>query len=257
MLGTIRYFLILFMGLAGVFVFSIHIQTEARAQSQSCDIALVLAIDASSSVDDQEYRLQMEGTASALMNPNVLDAIVSLNGVYLAGFEWNGETNQSLLFDWSYLRSEADVAAVAQQIVTHVRNNRKAPTALGSALTYAHGLLGNLPTTCWRNVIDVSGDGVSNHGIVPAAVYRIFDFSQITVNGLAIINPKRRNTSFYSALDEYYAAELLHGPAAFVIVAEGFEDFARAMKEKLLKELTPTQIGMLEGDHVKPKASVE
>lgn len=242
----LRHLFFVFIGLATSFAVLIQGSFEVRTQTQQCDIALVLAIDASSSVNDQEYRLQMEGTASALLDPEVLDTIFSLDGVYMAGFEWNGSTNQSMLFDWSYLRSEADVAAVANQIVTHIRNTRMAPTALGSALVYAHGLHQNLATPCWRKTVDVSGDGVSNEGVLPATVYGIFNFSQITVNGLAIINPKRRNSDYFEALDEYYESELINGPGAFVIVADGFEDFARAMKEKLLKELTPTQIGLFD-----------
>lgn len=237
-----RQLLIFFVALTGT-LFSME---QSRGQGQSCELALVLAIDASSSVSDHEYRLQMDGTANALLDPEVVNAILALDGVYMAGFEWNGEANQSMLFSWSYLRSQNDIADVARQIVTHVRNNRKAPTALGSALSYAHNLYSMLPANCWRKVVDVSGDGISNHGILPAAVYEIFDFSQITVNGLAIIDPKKRDKSYYKPLDEYYSLELINGPASFVIVAEGFDDFNRAMRTKLLKELTPNQIGFLD-----------
>ena len=220
-------------------------RNPANAQSIApCEIALVLAIDASSSVSDGEYRLQMDGTANALLSQEVVDAILSLNGVYLIGFEWNGATNQSLLFDWTELRSLRDIANVAQQITTHVRNNRKAPTALGSALSYAHNLFQHLPSNCLRNVIDVSGDGVSNFGMLPATVFQIYDFSEITVNGLAIVDPKKRNKKYYKPVDEYYIRELLNGPGSFVIVADGFEDFGRAMREKLLKEFTPSPIGL-------------
>ena len=137
----------------------------AKAQSQVCELALVLAIDASSSVNPREYRLQMEGTAAALTDPDVLDAIAALGGIYLTAFEWNGESNQSRIFDWEFIHTPAQVGAVANAVRNHLRYTRISPTALGSALGYAHRLFPKLPVPCFRQVIDVSGDGASNHGI--------------------------------------------------------------------------------------------
>lgn len=219
---------------------------RVRAQDTFCEVALVLAIDASSSVNEHEYRLQMEGTASALLDPEVRDAILSLGGVYISGFEWNGQSNQSMLFDWTHVVGEADISRLARQIVNHDRNTTKAPTALGNALGYAHRLMARAPIRCLRQVIDVSGDGISNDGIRPEDVYQLYDFSEITVNGLAILNPYRRGKTFYEAVDEYYMRSLLRGPGAFMIVAEGFDDFARAMKVKLLNELAPSPVGSLD-----------
>lgn len=217
-----------------------------QSRAQSCEVALVLAIDASSSVNYQEYDLQMEGTASALLDPEVTNAIVSLGGIYLAGFEWNGVSNQSMILDWSYLQSEADIRQAARKFANHSRYTANSPTALGSALGYAHRMFPKLPGRCLRNVIDVSGDGESNHGIKPPEIYNLYDFSDIVVNGLAIIDPDRRGTVIFEAVDEYYAQYLLHGPASFVVVAEGFEDFARAMRVKLLRELAPSPVGFLD-----------
>jgi len=150
--------------------------SKAKAQYQGCDLALVLAMDASSSVNSKEYDLQMKGMASALLDTEVTEAILSLGGMYMAAFEWNGRTNQKMLFNWSQLNTEADIFALAQALATHQRNSEKSPTALGSALGFAHRLFPQLPKQCLRQVIDVSGDGLNNEGITPAKVYALWDF---------------------------------------------------------------------------------
>ncbi len=67
--------------------------SKLKAQGQPCDLALVLAIDASSSVYSDEYALQMKGMVSALLDAEVTEAILSLGGMYMAAFEWNGTRN--------------------------------------------------------------------------------------------------------------------------------------------------------------------
>lgn len=214
-------------------------------KAQACEIALVLAFDASSSVNSSEYELQLEGTADALLSDEVTNAILGLNGVYLTAFEWNGHANQSMLFNWTYLDDKEDIELVADKIVNHERNDQNSATALGEALIYSYNLLQQLDEPCFRKVVDVSGDGESNIGPKPKVVYENFDFSEIMVNGLAIVDPDRKGKTYYQAIDEYYEKYLIKGPGSFVITAQGFDDFARAIHEKLLKELTPGPIGLI------------
>ncbi len=56
--------------------------------------------------------------------------------------------------------------------------------------------------------------------------------SGITVNGLSI---EAEETDLHA----YYLDHVIIGADSFVEPAQGFEDFARAMKEKLLRELRP------------------
>ncbi len=214
------------------------------AQNQACDLALVLAMDASSSVNEREYELQLKGMAAALLDTEVKEAILSLGGMYMAAFEWNGRTNQKLLFNWSQLNTEADIFTLAQALATHERNSVKSPTALGSALGYAHRMFPKLPTQCIRQVIDVSGDGLNNEGITPAKVYALWDFSKITVNGLAIKGTDPLHDNIHQDIEDYYRQQVLRGNASFLVIAENFESFEEAMKKKLLKEIVPGAIGL-------------
>ena len=218
---------------------------NAHAQNQACDLALVLAMDASSSVNEREYELQLKGMAAALLDTEVKEAILSLGGMYMAAFEWNGRTNQKMLFNWSQLNTEADIFALAQALATHKRNSVKSPTALGSALGFAHRLFPGLPVPCLRQVVDVSGDGLNNEGITPRKVYALWDFSDITVNGLAIKGSDPLHDNIHQDVDNYYRQEVLYGNASFLVIAENFESFEEAMKKKLLKEIFPGAIGFL------------
>lgn len=219
---------------------------RSNAQTQSCDLALVLAMDASSSVNEKEYDLQLKGMAAALLDTEVTEAILSLGGMYMAAFEWNGRTNQKMLFEWSQLNTEADIFALAQALATHERNSVRSPTALGSALGFAHRLFPALPVPCIRQVIDVSGDGLNNEGITPEKVYALWDFSKITVNGLAIKGTDPLHDNFHQDIEDYYRQEVLRGSASFLVIAENFESFEKAMKKKLLKEIVPGAVGSLQ-----------
>ena len=76
----------------------------------ACRLALLLALDVSSSVDDREYALQSQGLAAALDAPEVRHAILSGGGeVALAVYEWSGRDRERLHLDWTLLRSHADI----------------------------------------------------------------------------------------------------------------------------------------------------
>ena len=172
-------------------------QRPALAQSQYCGLALVLAMDASSSVDDREYGIQMRGMAAALLDTEVREAIDLIGGLYLAAFEWNGKLKQKLIFDWVFLETGSDTTALAGILGRHVRNTKRSPTALGAALGYAHRLFPRLPSRCTRQVIDVSGDGHNNDGVTPDEIYALYDFSNIQVNGLVIKDLYTSPETFY------------------------------------------------------------
>lgn len=206
--------------------------------AQSCRVALVLALDISTSVDDREDRLQRDGLASALVAPEVAEAI--LGGGYpvaLHAFEWSGEFVQETILDWTLIRNTADLAAASASIRASQRSKFGHPTALGAALLHAALAFRDGPDCAFRK-IDVSGDGVSNHAFPPASAYRAIDFSGITVNGLVI-----GGDAGTPAVLDYYRREVLRGPGSFLEIAEGFEDYERAMRRKLVRELETRAVG--------------
>ena len=203
-----------------------------------CRLALALALDISSSVDDAEDKLQRQGLANALISDEVRAAILSESGqaVALAVFEWSGRYQQDMIVDWRVLSSEADIFLTAEEIRSSRRSYSDFPTALGYALGYAAGVLADAPL-CLFQTLDVSGDGVNNEGFKPYLAYLNFPLSEVTVNGLAIGGSAED-------LAGYYRRELIKGPGAFVEEATDFADFERAMRRKLVRELETRAIGM-------------
>lgn len=212
------------------------------AAAVDCRLALLLALDVSSSVDATEDTLQRGGLASALIAPNVQAAIFASNlPVALAVYEWSGRYNQEVLVDWRMIDTPTALLDVAETVARSERSYNEFPTAMGYALGFGAGLLDQAPD-CLRHTIDIAGDGINNEGFGPAAAYAEFPFDDVTVNGLVV------NAAEFEAevnLISFYRDEVLHGPGAFMEVAQGFEDYERAMRRKLERELSVKVIGSI------------
>ncbi|QUJ77945.1 DUF1194 domain-containing protein [Sulfitobacter albidus] len=214
------------------------------AVAVECRLALALAIDVSSSVDATEDALQRSGTVAALTAPAVREAFFAGDlPVALAVYEWSGRYNQEIILDWTMIDSPAALVAAAETVARSERSHNDFPTAMGYALGYGAELLARGPR-CLRKTLDMAGDGQSNEGFPPAAAYREFPFADVTVNGLVV------NAADFEGevgLIAFYRSQVIYGPGAFLVVAEGFEDFERAMTRKLERELAPPAIGALTG----------
>lgn len=212
------------------------------AQAVECRLALALAIDVSSSVDAAEDTLQRSGVVAALISPEVEAAFFSTDlPVALAVYEWSGRYNQEVILNWLMIDSRAALLQAAETVANSKRSHNDFPTAMGYALGFGAQLLERGPT-CLRKTLDMAGDGQSNEGFPPASAFREFPFQDVTVNGLVV------NAADFEGevgLIAFYRGEVLHGPGAFLIIADGFDDFENAMRRKLERELTPPSIGAL------------
>ncbi len=219
---------------------------EAAGQPE-VDVLLVLAVDVSRSIDEDEARLQRQGYAEALRHPIVHKAIAGgpLGCIGLAYLEWSGTDHQRLLAPWTRLAGAEDAYALADRI-------EAAPLTLGTwtsisaAIRYSRGLLAAAPFTTARKVIDISGDGPNNSG-APAEGERDLAVSEgIAINGLPILKDSSRNS--YAAagpvpLDHYYRDSVTGGFDAFVLPAEDFTTFAQAVRRKLVLEIAGLPAG--------------
>lgn len=220
------------------------------ASAQPCRLALALGLDVSASVDAEEYRMQLEGLAAALMAPPVRDAILHGGGsVALAVYEWSGWDDQRLLLDWTPVTDRAVLAGVAAQLVATERAEMSDSTALGMALIEGGRLLARAPG-CWRHVLDISGDGKNNDGADPDMLDDEPALAGVTVNAL-VIGADTMLLGDLRAVDigelsSYFNADVIRGPDAFVQVALGFQDYERAMTRKLLREVAPAAVSALD-----------
>ena len=228
------------MSRMGRLLTTILMLTAAPAAALDCRLALVLAIDVSSSVDPREDTLQRQGLAAALLAPEVQQAFfVAPQPVALSAFEWSGRTNQKILLDWTLIDSPSKLLGAAESIAYSQRSTDEFPTALGHAVSYGWKMLDRGPR-CLFSTIDVAGDGENNEGFGPQHAYRAFGFGDIVVNGLAILSKRDHEDDKVVA---HYQSDVLRGPGAFLEIAEGFEDYESAMRRKLERELRPLMMG--------------
>ena len=202
--------------------------------ANACRQALVLAIDVSASVATPEYWLQRDGLVAALGDPQVLDWMIGPPGehVDLLVFEWGERDHQTVWVDWTAVTDEAVLARVIAKISAVKRSVEAQSTAIGAAMEYA-ALRLQERAGCRVKTLDISGDGKNNVGPRPRAVKPLMAANGITVNGLVVA------TRDIAELSAFYHADVIVGPASFVETAGGFEDYATAMKRKLLRELVP------------------
>ena len=196
------------------------------------DLALVLAIDCSYSVDPTEYQLQMRGTGQAFLDPQVLDAVKRgpAKKIAISAFLWSDETFRYVIVPWRLFASVADGKEIAEVFLRAPRDLYRGSTATGSALLFARSLLESAPASL-RRVVDISTDGYANTGDKVPKVRAQLIADGITINGLAIENEARD-------LATYLQTEVTGGDGHFVIKAENYEAYAAAIKIKLLKEIS-------------------
>nr|WP_217355459.1 DUF1194 domain-containing protein [Ruegeria sp. HKCCA4008] len=214
-------------------------------KAETCRLALALAMDISVSVDEAEDVLQRQGLAAALIAPEVQEAFFSSPmPVALAVYEWSGRSTQHVILNWLLIEDVADLLFASVQISGSVRSDSGSATAMGHALAFGSTLISQAPQ-CLFQTIDLSGDGSNNDGYGPRIAYRHFAFQNVVVNGLVINAADFEGELF---LIPFFENNVLHGPGAFLEVAQGFEDFERAMRKKLKRELSGLQIGALDED---------
>lgn len=210
------------------------------AEKIPVDLELILAVDISGSIDAQEARMQREGYAKALVDPQVVKAIRGgIHGkIALFYFDWSDSYMQSDVMDWVLIHDQASAAAASRRLLEEpTRTARR--TSITGAIAYALPRFGSGPYQGVRRVLDISGDGPNNDG-GPVDIARDRALAAgIVINGLPINNNRPSPWGFPALedLDRYYEGCVIGGPGAFVVVAESFESFGEAVRRKLILEI--------------------
>ncbi len=195
------------------------------------DLALILALDCSASVTFEEFGLMASGCAAALRHDAVIAGLLGGPGgaSLCAVLIWSGVGAQDVVLDWTRLDSAAAIASFADDVENTPRSIRAGATALGDALAMCAGLLDRAPPAR-RWVIDVVGDGRSNQGIAPEIVRDRLVELGVTINGLCVLHEEPN-------LVANYRDEVIGGPGAFALWCETYQEFAIAMRQKLVMEI--------------------
>lgn len=207
----------------------------ARAEDQGVDLKLVLAVDASGSVDESEFALQLGGIAAAFRDPAVREAIrsgpkkrIAVNVTVWAQHEVPKDST-----GWSILATDADIERFAAMVSGFPRRVNGG-TGMGAGLAAALHAMEASGFEAPREIVDISGDGAESPArdyvvMMPQARQMAMAMG-VVVNGLAILGETN--------VDEWYQRNVLVGPGSFLIVARNYDDFAEAMRRKLLREIT-------------------
>lgn len=212
----------------------------AAQDRKEVDLALVLAIDISGSIDPDEARLQRQGYVEAFADPVIVKAILGGNHgrIAVAYFEWSDSWVQKLIIDWTLLDSTEAIQVFATRLANAPISIARR-TSISGAIRYAIPLFGRSPYETERKVLDISGDGSNNDGGLVTDLRHDALKERIVINGLPVMNDRPNPYGFPSEtdLDRYYLHCVVGGPRSFVEVAVNFEDFPRAVRKKLLQEV--------------------
>lgn len=204
----------------------------AGAQDAELDLLLVLALDASGSIDADEFRLQREGCAEALTHPSVLSAVAAKprGAIGVAMVEWGAPGGAETVVGWHRVATAAEAETLARAVRDAPRS-RQSWNAIGDAVDHSARLIAAAPWRAAERVIDLSGDAPDMRGLRPVELARR-DAAEagIVVNALAIEGGR-------AGLTETYERTVIAGPGAFVMTAESRNDFARALRAKLVREI--------------------
>ncbi len=221
----------------GIFCLALLLADPLPLRAQSAvDLQLVLAVDASGSVDQFRFELQKRGYAAAFRHERVQQAVRSgpTQSIAVTMLQWTGPALQVQVVGWRRVADAETAAAFAAEIERAPRRLFGGGTSISGALDYAVTLFAKSPFRAMRRVIDVSGDGSNNRG-------RAADFARddavaagMAINGLPIL-------ALEPDLDRYYYEHVIGGPAAFVIAAQNYESFADAILKKMILEIAATE----------------
>ncbi len=218
-------------------------QTTSAVAAEQADLLLVLASDVSRSVDHPKFLLQREGYATAISDSHVIDAIRSgpHQRIAVCFVEWSGFGAQKLVIDWTIIDGPAAARKFGDQLLELPRSFADR-TSISGGIEFAVAQLDRAPFEATRRTIDVSGDGTNNAGRDVRLARDETVAKGVVINGLVILSDRpvpwnAEHTNPPGGLEKYYQDNVIGGPGAFVLVAENFNSFGRAIIKKMIAEI--------------------
>lgn len=221
-------------------VLSLLAPSAAAVRAEPVELELVLAVDASSSVNRGEFDLQMQGIAEAFRSPAVVSAIQAVggNGIAVSLLQWSGTDKQRRAVAWTRVFDADSAATFGDAVAVAPRYVLTGGTAIGQALDTALADFEGNGFEGRRRTIDISGDGRANVGLRPEIVGQRAAAAGVTINGLAILNEE-------PSLDRYYLDHVIAGTGAFLMTATNYDDFETAIRRKLVQEIAGAPVAGL------------
>jgi len=213
---------------------------QPAAAKEAVDLELVIATDVSFSVDDNEARMQREGAVTAFRSPEVVRAIQagSIGKIAVAYIDFSNVNASRVVATWQAIHDQASANAFADALAM-ARRTDGVQTSISSGIERAARMIENNDYEGTKKVIDVSGDGPNNEGRLVDKVRDEVVAKGMIINGLPIVTEADKFDIYYLPdLDKYYEGCVVGGPGSFIHVAHGFQDLARALRRKLVLEIS-------------------
>jgi hypothetical protein len=211
--------------------------TGTRAETE-VDLALVLAVDVSRSMDPEEQQLQRDGYVAAFRSDVVHAAIRKgvIGRIAVTYFEWSGPGQQTVIAPWTPIETGEDAARFADRLAA-APIGRVFSTSISGAIDYGMELLGRSGVEALRRVIDISGDGPNNTGRTVTMARDDAVAKGVVINGLPFMLKKPSGFGDIEHLDLYYEDCVIGGPGAFVLPIRERHQIADATRTKLVREI--------------------
>jgi hypothetical protein len=225
------------------FVLSLLLLAAPAAAQEEIDLELVLLADATGTIDDAEIRLQREGYAAAMTDPETLWAIEhggAQGRIAVTYVEWASVASQDVVVDWMVVEDAASAAVFAERLLAAPRRARGS-NAIGAALLAALDMIEGNAYDGWRKVVDFSADSAWNGQGPPIEASRdTLLAAGVTINGLAILCREATCSGRPRGgdLEAEFAARIIGGPGAFVVTAADGPSFRQAVRRKLILEIS-------------------
>jgi Ca-activated chloride channel family protein len=198
-----------------------------------CEIALILALDVSGSISDANYRLQRDATAAVLRDQTMVRAIDPSYPAAIAVVMWS--TGPRLVIPWRVIRTQEDSESLASEL-EQIERPMTGGTFMYVAVDYSIDLFDSAPCTPERQVIDVSADGYDDDNYIEHARDRAAELG-VTINGLPIVTQEAPD------LEEYFNRYVVT-PDGFVMRAESWAGYTRAIRNKIIREIAGTSTSL-------------
>ena len=248
-------------GIAGPVLLGLVLSVARAAEpTDEVDTALIVAVDVSNSVNDARYKLQMEGIAQALEDPSVIRAIVggAKGGILFSMITWADQSKVNV--PWTHITNEQEAKAAAMRVRALPRQGGEFTCMSRMMRFVSDKIVPQIPAKAAKVVLDVSGDGRDNCN-EPEPVEQVRDelvSYGVTVNGLPILEgnegegegpggvptqsylpaPAGKGESGNTPLEDWYRDHVKGGPGSFVLPANGYADFGRAIRQKFVLEVS-------------------
>jgi hypothetical protein len=230
---------LVFLRIGIVLIATILLLNGPAAESQSgksmhVDLALVIALDVSASVDADEFELMRVGLANAFSSRQISQAVRAgkYGAIAISVVQWSGFQEQTVKIKWTRVESHADLLALADMVRDMPRRYDGGATHISGAINYCAQLILEYPLGATRRVIDIAGDGTNNVNLPPGEARDRAVESNITINALVIVGNQ-------IGLVDYFSRNVIGGASAFVEPADDFPDFEGSMHRKLVREIAP------------------